>query len=49
MAPIAPSTPIIMTRPATIITLIPLSSLIFGPSSVLFVNDTSAYATVDIN
>jgi hypothetical protein len=49
MAPIAPSTPIIMTSPTTAITEIPLSTLIFGPSSVKFNNDTNVYTTVDIN
>jgi hypothetical protein len=49
MAPIVPSTPIIMTSPTTTITLIPLSTLIFGPSTVYFNNDTYAYTTVDIN
>jgi hypothetical protein len=49
MAPIAPSTPIIMDSPAGTITDISLSPLIFGPSPVTFANDTAAYTTVDIN
>jgi hypothetical protein len=49
MAPIAPSTPIIMESPASTITVIPLSALIFGPSTVEFNNDTDAFTTVDIN
>jgi hypothetical protein len=48
MAPLAPTTPIIMDSPANIITQIPLSSLIFSTSSVVFVNDTDAYTTVEI-
>jgi hypothetical protein len=49
MAPIAQSTPIIMDSPANTITEIPLSTLIFGPSSVYFNNDKNAYITVGIN
>lgn len=49
MAPIATSTPIIMTSPTTTITDISLSPLIFGPSSVTLNNDTDAYTTVDID
>jgi hypothetical protein len=49
MAPIAPSTPIIMESPANVITEILLSTLIFSPSTVYFNNDTDAYTTVDIN
>jgi hypothetical protein len=50
MAPIAPSTPIIMDSPAGIITDISLSPLIFGTSPpVTFNNDTNAYTTVDMN
>jgi hypothetical protein len=49
IAPIAPSTPIIMESPASAITEILLSTLIFSPSIVEFNNDTDAYTTVDIN
>jgi hypothetical protein len=49
MAPIAPSTPIIMESPSISITEIPLSTLIFSPSTDEFDNDTDAYTTVDIN
>jgi hypothetical protein len=44
------TTTIRMTIPATFITEIPLSTLIFSTSSlVTFANDTNAYTTVDIN
>ena len=46
MEPIVTSTPITMT---TLTTVTSLSSSIYGPSSVSFVNDTLAYTTVDIN
>ena len=46
MAPIATSTPITMT---TVTTMVSLSSSIYGPSTVTFVNDIQAYTTVDIN
>jgi hypothetical protein len=50
MAPIATTTPIIMTSPATTISDISLSPLIFDDSnSVTFNNDAAAYTTVDIN
>jgi hypothetical protein len=49
IAPIAPLTPIIMESPSISITEIPLLTLIFGPSTVEFDNDTDAYTTVDIN
>jgi hypothetical protein len=48
MAPIATTT-IIMSSPATTITEIPLSSLIFVQSFMTFVNDPFAYTTVDLN
>jgi hypothetical protein len=49
MALIAPTTLIIMTSPTTTITEIPLSTLIFGPSTITFDNDIDAYTTDDIN
>jgi hypothetical protein len=48
MAPIFTTT-IKMTSPATTITEIPLSSLIFVQSLITFNNDTNSYTTVDIN
>jgi hypothetical protein len=47
MAPITTPTPITMTSPADTITSLPSS--IYGASNVLFVNDTQAYTTVDID
>jgi hypothetical protein len=43
------TTTIIMSSPATTITEIPLSSLIFVQSFMTFINDTYAYTTIDLN
>jgi hypothetical protein len=46
MEPIVTPTQITMT---ILTTMAPLSSSIYGESTITFVNDTDAYKTVDIN